>query len=359
MSLITKQSLSVAEVAELIGAELRGDGNTVLDGICSLEQAKAGHLTFISRTLKKETIQTLKEAGIGAAIASKEHVQELAQSTEVPFALILTEEPYASILKLVESFYQVRKPPEGINPQAFVDPSAQIGERVSIQAFCSVGADVVLEDDVVLYPNVTIYPGVRVGARSVIHSGACIREDCVLGADSVVQNGSVIGATGFGYVPHPKLGLVPAPHIGKVVLGDRVDLGANTCVDRGTLGDTRIGAGTKLDNLVQVGHNVQIGSNSIVCGQVGLSGSCKVGDRVTLAGGVGIADHIEVADDCRFGARSGVTHHIREKGDYAGYPAIPGIRWKRQMKSLEQLPKLVRELRSFQKHSQKPQNERE
>ncbi|MCL4157569.1 UNVERIFIED_CONTAM: hypothetical protein GTU68_042966 [Idotea baltica] len=228
----------------------------------------------------------------------------------------------------------------GISEKASVHPSVSIGERVTICEFASVAEDCVIEDDVCIYPGAVIYPGCTLGSGTIIHAGAVIREETKLGAEVIIQSGAVIGGDGFGYYPGPE-GLEPVPQVGNVVLADRVDIGSNACVDRATFGSTRIGSRTKIDNLVQVGHNTKIGMNSIVCGLSGISGSCKIGNGVTLAGGVGVADQVSIEDGAVFAARSGlgtVKHYAT--GVYSGFPAMSASRWRRREVLISRLPEL-------------------
>ena len=178
-----------------------------------------------------------------------------------------------------------------------------------------------------------------------------IREDCIVGSDTVIQNGAVIGADGFGYVPDKELGLAPVPQVGVVVLSDRVDVGANACIDRATLGTTLVGLGTKIDNLVQVGHNTKIGKFAILCGQTGVAGSCDIGNQVVLGGAVGVADHIQIVDGCRIAGKSVVFGNLTEKNDYAGYPARPAGEWRRSMAIVSKLGRDSRKVNSRRERS--------
>ena len=339
-------ALPLSEIASEVGATIQGNVEQNIIGICSTEQAVKSCITFISGSVTAAAVSELSSAGVNAAFASQSAVDEC--SIELPdgFCLLGTKDPFLAIISIIPHFYLVHAPAQGVSPQAFVHPSASLGTNVRVDAFSYVGEDVVLEDNVQLFPNVTVYAGAKVGKASVLHSGVVVREDCQIGPESVIQNGAIIGADGFGYRPDPQRGLVAFPQVGIVSLAARVDIGANACVDRGALGDTVVGLGSKIDNLVQVGHNTKIGSHSILCGQVGVSGSCSIGDQVTLAGGVGVADHVTVASNTRFGARSGITGSVHEAGDYAGWPVVKASEWRRQAALLRSLPKLVKELRA-------------
>ena len=213
-----------------------------------------------------------------------------------------------------------------------------------------IGAEVQIGNNVTIHPHVVIYPGTIIEDDCIIHSGAIIREYCHLKKGCVIQNGAVIGSDGFGYVPDPALGLRAVPQVGRAVLGPLVDVGANSCIDRGALGDTSISLGTKVDNLVQVGHNVSIGEHTIVCGQSGIAGSTRIGARCVLGGSTGVGDHLNIPDDCRFGGNSGVITAIDEPGDYMGHPAIPAQQWRRQGVAVKKLPGLLKDVRSLKKH---------
>ena len=196
-----------------------------------------------------------------------------------------------------------------------------------------------IEDRSVIHPHVTIYPRVRLGQGCVVHAGAVLREDVTLGDHCVIQNGAVIGADGFGYIPDQAGNLHAVPQVGAAKLGNEVHIGANSCVDRGTLGNTTVGDWTKIDNLVQTGHNVSLGQNCIVCGQTGIAGSVSIGNRVVLGGGCGVQDHVSIADGCRFAGHSGVIGDITERGDYAGMPALPARQWRRLVAQLRRMVK--------------------
>lgn len=217
----------------------------------------------------------------------------------------------------------------GVHPSAVVDPSARLGARVAVGALAVIGAGAVIEDDVVVGPGAAIGAGARVGAGSVLRARVVIEDGVVVGRRCWLQAGAVVGADGFGFAPGPR-GAERIHHLGTVVLGDDVEVGANACIDRATLGATVVGPRSKIDNLVQVGHNVHIGSDVLIAGQTGIAGSTTIGDRVIIGGAAGIADHVEVGDDARIAGGAGVTKSVPAGDTWGGYPAQPVRRWIRE-----------------------------
>jgi UDP-3-O-[3-hydroxymyristoyl] glucosamine N-acyltransferase len=330
-------ALTVREVAQKIHGEVHGNAAVRLTGIQPLEFASSGDLSFFAPTSKKQTPELL-------ALARKSEAGALlvpAYDEGIRATQIVTPQPMAALAEIIRHFYRSPQPGRGVHPTAVVDPSAEIGRDVTIGAFAVVGANTKIGDEVTIHPHVVIYAGAKIGRGSVLHAGAVVREFAILGNECLIQNGVVVGSDGFGYVRDPVIGHRHVPHIGTVVLGDRVDIGANSAVDRATLGETRIGEDTKLDNLVTVGHNVTIGRRSLLCGQVGIGGSCKIGSDVVLGGQAGVADHVRIGDGVRAAGQTGLITDTLERGDYAGHPQRPVQLWKRQFVLLQKLPELV------------------
>ncbi|MCL4123974.1 UNVERIFIED_CONTAM: hypothetical protein GTU68_043447 [Idotea baltica] len=263
--------------------------------------------------------------------------------------IIKSKNPHHSFVSIIPLFHEKNIPFSGISDKAEIDPSAKIGKDVSIAAFSVIGRNSIIENNVTIHPNVVVYNDCVIGENSIIHSGAHIRENCSLGKNSLVQNGAVIGSDGFGYIPDPQLGLKQVPQIGKSILKDHVDIGANACVDRGALGDTTIAQGTKIDNLVQVGHNVEIGNHSILCAHAAVGGSTKIGNQVVLGGCVGVADHVEIGNNVRMGGKTVVFYDVKEPGDYLGIPAMPAKQWQRLMVLWTKLPNIIKDMKSLKK----------
>ncbi len=339
-------AIPLKEIAKRVGAEIIGLADQDISTICSLDEPQPQALSFVKDGSRSTLETTLGESQVSALFVPANHDY---RSFKTKSALLPVKDPLAALVSIVSLFIKATEAPPGISAKADIDPSAQIGRNVRIGAFVSIGPNCRIEDEVTILPHVVIYPNVQIGKGSLIHSGAVLREGTRLGADNIIQNGAVIGADGFGYFPSDaKDGaaakLVKIPQVGTVVLDSGVEIGANTCIDRATLGTTRIGIQSKIDNLVQVGHNTKIGAYSIACGQVGIAGSCKIGNQVILGGSVGVGDHITIADGVRVAGRGGVVDDIPEKGDYAGHPAVRVMAWKKSSYALQKLPDLLKRI---------------
>jgi UDP-3-O-[3-hydroxymyristoyl] glucosamine N-acyltransferase len=328
------RGIRVQEIADLISATVIGDSNQLVKSFCALNQPIKDAITFAKSGGSADVKSALASGKLAAIIVPK----ELEKKHSNGVTQLVVKDPLYAISLLTKKFLSAELPAPGLSKMADIHPSAKIGNNVHIGAFCSVGKNAEIKDHAVLFPQVVVYAGAVIGERAVIHSGAVIRENCKVGKDCLVQNGAIVGADGFGYFLNPEKKIQAVPQVGIVEISDEVEIGANTCIDRATIGTTSIGSMTKIDNLVQVGHNTKIGQGSIVCGNAGIAGSCEIGNGVTLGGGVGVADHVKIEDGVRVGGNSGVTGDIKEKGDYVGFPAVKALDWKRQVVSLEKLP---------------------
>ncbi len=328
----------VSQIAELLSAEIVGDPNTVITTICKIEEGVPGGLTFLSNPKYTQYIYTTRAA---AAIVNKSFVPE----QDVPCTLIKVDNSYLAFAKLL-NFYQENKPRKvGISDKACIAPSATIGENVYIGEFASIGEHAVVGNGASIYPQTVVGDNVRVGERTTLYAGVKVYADCVIGNDCILHAGAVIGADGFGFAPQDGQYL-KIPQIGNVVIGNNVEIGANTCIDRATMGSTCIGDNVKIDNLVQIAHNVTIGEGTGMAAQVGIAGSAKVGRRCILAGQVGVAGHITVDDGTVVGAQSGVTHSLKQ-GTYLGSPALPLQEEKRLIIYRRKLPTLFSDVKEW------------
>lgn len=338
--------LTVHDIAQILGGTLRGDGSRKVLNVRPLNEATENDLTFFAPSSKRKKAELFEHARRCPAAAIL--VREIEQEFSAP--QILTPNPLGALIQIASRMYHPPLPALGVHPTAILGNNVTLGKDVKVGAYCVVGDDVVLGDNVIVHPHVVIYAGALIGAGSAIHSGAVIRENVILEEDCYILNGAVIGGDGFGYIPDKQLGHRRIPHIGTVRLEAGVDIGANSTVDRATFGTTLIGKQTKIDNLVMVGHNVRIGARSLLCGQVGISGSSTIGQNVILAGQAGVADHVTIANNVRVGSQAGVVQDIlEEKIDVAGHPAGKHSDWKRNSVLLQRLPELFKAVRRLER----------
>lgn len=333
----------VAQIAEMLSATVEGNPDVIINSVCKIEEGKPGGLTFLANPKYTHYIY---ETEASAVLVNNDFVAE----KPVKATLIRTENAYLAVAKLMEVYQQMRKKKVGISERAYVSSSAKIGKNVYIAEFVSVGDNAVIGDNVQLYPQVCIGDNVRVGDGTTLHSGVKVYIDCVIGKECVIHAGSVIGADGFGFAKDNNGEFIKVPQIGNVVIEDNVEIGANTCIDRATMGSTFIRKNVKLDNLIQVAHNVEIGEGSAFASQVGISGSTKVGKHCILAGQVGVAGHITIGDGVIVGAQSGVTNSIEEKKVVLGSPAIPVMEEKKLIIYRKKLPQLFKQVNDLEKN---------
>lgn len=326
----------LSHLAEHIGAKIVGDETLTITGLCTLENPIPHNITFI-RSESKETAQrTLAKLPPDITVIVPESI---APTSPPPngASMLIVQESYQAFLNLIPLFFAEERPTLGIHPTAFVDPTASIGEGASIGPFvyigprCSIGRNVTMHGHSRLYEDVTLGDGVT------LYGGVSIRHGTQIKDRVTIHDNTVIGADGFGYTPDPKLGLRKVPQLGIVIIESDVEIGANSCVDRGTFGPTVIGRGVKIDNLCQIGHNTMVGNFSIVCGGSAIGGSTKVGDGVIVGGKAGIADHVTISSGVRIGGGSAVLNSLKEAGDYLGYPAIKAFEWRRMQVSIRNL----------------------
>jgi len=333
-------ALSLGEIADIAGGMLeRGDPSVRVNGINTLEAAGPDQVTFLANRRYAKLLPRCR----AAAVVIDEKTPPVGN-----LAYIRCPDPYLGYTKIAHKFAPaIPHPPAGVHPSAAVDPSAVLGEGVAVGPHVTLGAAVRLGDRTVVMSGAYIGDGTRVGPDSIIYPNAVIRERCELGARNIVYPGAVIGSDGFGYAPDALGRFHKIPQMGTVVTGDDVEIGCNTCVDRGALGPTRIARGVKIDNLVQIAHNVTVGEDSAMAAQVGISGSCVIGDRVQLAGQVGIAGHLAIGDGVVVTAQSGVSHDIPAGERWFGYPARPVGRAARIEAAASSLPEMRREHRAL------------
>jgi len=289
----------------------------------------------------KKRIAEAKSSSAGALLIS-EHCPEI-KATQ-----ILTPIPIAAIIELTSLFYERPAPYEGIHSSASVDETAELAEAVSVGPFAVIGKGVRIGARSIIHPHAVIYPFASLGTDCEVHASAVIREYTELGNYCVIQPGAVIGGDGFGYIPDKEIGHRQVPHSGKVVFEDYVDVGANSCIDRAMLGETRLGRSVKVDNQVMIGHNCQIGERTLMVSQVGISGSVKVGRDVVFAGKSSTRDHITIGDNVKVAGKTGITKSVDSNKTVAGYPHYEDVKqWIRVENLIRRLPELFREVKSL------------
>jgi UDP-3-O-[3-hydroxymyristoyl] glucosamine N-acyltransferase len=326
------------ELAGQLGCELLGDGEVEVRGVAGLEQAGPGDLSFLANPRYAPLLATTAASAV-----------IVARGQDAPVPRLVTDNPYFAFASAVALLNPPARPAAGIHPSAQVHPSAVLGEDVHVGALVVVGANTRVGARSVLRPHVVLYDDVTVGEDCLLHSGVQVREGCRLGDRVVVQNAAVIGADGFGFAKDGEGRYRKFPQVGIVVVEDDVEIGALTAIDRAALGETRVGRGSKLDNLVQVGHSVTIGRDSVLCGQVGIAGSSRIGDRVTLAGQVGVAGHLTIGDGVVVTAQSGVPGNVAPGTVLSGSPAIDNRAWLKSSAVFAKLPELQKRLRDLER----------
>lgn len=331
--------MKLAEIARRLDCELQGNGEIEIWRVIGIEKAGLGDLSFISN---KKYFPYLKTTKASAVILSPA-VPPVAMPT------LRTSNPYLAFARAIEFFYAPPPSEDGVHPTAVIHPDAKISKGVSIGAHVVIREGAEISPGVTIHANCTIYPYACIGADSVIHSNAVVREYVNVGKRCVIQNGAVIGGDGFGFAPAGDGTYYKIVQSGIVVLEDDVEVGANTTIDRATVGETRIRAGAKLDNLVQVGHGCDVGENGVLAAQVGLAGSTMVGRNVILAGQVGAAGHLRIGNRVVATAQTGIPHSVEDGQMISGYPAIDNTLWRKASVVFPKLPDMQKRIRELER----------
>lgn len=331
--------MKLSEMAARLNCTLEGDGNTEIHGVAGIEAAQPGEITFL--------VNPRYRAALGATRASA--IFAARDAGPMPIPSLRSENPYLDFARAIELFYQSPKYTPGVHPTAVVAASARLGAGAHVGPYCFVDEDVEIGRNAVLHSYVAIYHGARIGDDFLAHSHCAVREHCRIGSRVILQNGVVVGSDGFGFARLADGRWYKMQQSGPTVIEDDVEIQAGSCVDRATVGETRIARGAKLDNLVQVGHASKVGENALLCGQVGLAGSTRVGKGCILAGQVGAAGHLEIGDGAVLTAQSGVPNDVPAGALYSGYPAMENKQWLKSVAVFHHLPELqkaVRELKA-------------
>jgi UDP-3-O-[3-hydroxymyristoyl] glucosamine N-acyltransferase len=330
--------VKLRDLADRLSCRLEGDGEIEILRVAGLQAARPGDVTFLANRKYESMLGTT-----GASAVLLEKVNPAA-----PCAMLLTPEPYLAFARAVGLFAPASKPAVGVHALAAVSASATVGDGVSVGAFVAIGEGASIGERTVIFPNATIGPGVRIGSDSVIHSNVAVRERVVVGDRVVLQNGVVLGADGYGFVRRDDGSHEKIPQVADVVIEDDVELGANTTVDRPAVGETRIKTGTKIDNLVMVGHGVTIGRNVLMAAQVGIAGSTEIEDDVTFGGQVGVGGHLTIGRGASAVGQSGVTRSLPAGASVGGYPALDAREWRRAAAVYRRLPDLKRRIEELE-----------
>jgi UDP-3-O-[3-hydroxymyristoyl] glucosamine N-acyltransferase len=321
-------------IARILNGTVEGDPETKLNTVARIEEGKTGALSFLSNPKYEPYIYTTDASAVLVR-------NDFAPAKEVRATLIRVDDPYQALARLLAFYEQARPARKGIHPSAVIDESATVGPDVYIGACAVVSENAVVGDGCSIHPQVFIGENVTIGKNCTLHPGVKVYRDCVIGNDCIIHAGAVIGADGFGFAPVSDANFMKIPQIGNVIIEDNVEIGSNTCVDRATMGSTVIRRGVKLDNLIQVGHNVEIGENTVIAAQSGLAGSTRVGRNCMFGGQVGLAGHLSIADGVRIGAQSGVMSTIGEENAILlGYPATDSKQFLRSVAYIRRLPDL-------------------
>jgi len=339
--------MKLGELATRLGAELRGNAELEITGVKGIEDAGPAELTFVANRRYAGLARTTQ----AAAVVVEPEFQEIAAAT------LRIENPYFAFSRALALFYQPPGYAPGIHPTAVIDPTAQIGEGAHIGAYAVVGPGVKLGAHATLLAHVVLYSGVQAGSHFFAHAHAVVRENCILGDKVTLENGVIIGADGFGFAKNNEGHWEKIPQSGPVVIGNHFDVQANATIDRATVGATEIGSGTKVDNLVQVGHGSKVGEHTLLCAQTGLAGSSTVGSNVILAGQVGIAGHCSIGDGAILTAQSGVSHDVPAGKMLSGSPAFDNRLWLRAVSIFQRLPELLKRLDKLEKQVGGPKPE--
>jgi UDP-3-O-[3-hydroxymyristoyl] glucosamine N-acyltransferase len=334
---------SAAQIALMIGGTVQGNADIAVASFGKIEEALAGQLAFLANPKYEEYLYITQ-----ASIIIVNDTQELKQP--IGATLIKVPDAYSAFAVLLDKYQQIqRQQLSGIQQPVYIDATAKMGDNVFIGAFAYIGEKVIVADGVKIYPNAFIGNNVIIGENAIIHPGVKIYHDCVIGKNVVIHAGTVIGSDGFGFAPLANGTFKKIPQIGNVIIEDDVEIGANSTIDRATMGSTLIKAGAKLDNLLQIGHNAEVGNNTIIAAQAGVSGSTKIGNSVMIGGQAGIVGHITIGDGAKINAQSGVSKSLEAGKVVTGSPAHDYTAALRSQATARKLPELEKRIKELEK----------
>jgi UDP-3-O-[3-hydroxymyristoyl] glucosamine N-acyltransferase len=332
------------QIAGILEGEIKGNPDVEVDKLAKIEEGSEGSLTFLANPKYKPFIYKTKAS---ITIVDKTFVAE----HDITTTLIMVEDAYKAFSKLLAYYNQIKLNKFGIEQPSFISENVKYGNDIYVGAFSYIGNSVKIGDNVKIFPNSYIGDNVNIGNNTIIFAGAQIYSDCVIGNDCVINSGAIIGADGFGFAPDEDGEYSKVPQIGNVILEDFVDVGAGTTIDRATLGSTIIRRGVKLDNQIQIAHNVEIGKNTVIAAQTGIAGSTKIGENCQIGGQVGIVGHLTIGNNVKIQAQSGIGRNVKDNEVLQGSPAFGYGDYNKSYVHFKNLPKIIRELNHLQKNS--------
>jgi len=335
--------VTLGELARRLQCPVEGDSGIEIHRVAKIETAGPGDVTFLANPKYAAALASTKASAVIAG----------ADTGGAPCAVIRSATPYLTFARAAQALSPERRPEPGVHPRAWVDAAAMVDPTASIGPFAAIGAGVRIGARTIVHPHAVIGADSVIGADCLIHANVSIRERCTLGDRVIVQNGAVIGSDGYGFAQRPDGSHEKIPQTAPVVIEDDVEIGANTTIDRPAAGETRIKAGTKIDNLVQIAHGVVLGRHVLLAAQVGIAGSTVIGDHVTFGGQVGVGGHLTIGDRVKAVGQSGITNSVAADGFVSGYPAIPNHEWRRSSAVFRKLPEMRRQLKDLTARLQK------
>ena len=334
---------SAQQIAALLGGKIIGDANRKVSDVGPIESAREGQLSFLCDA---KYLPQLAHTNASVVLMT----ESIVFNGDTNATIITVENARAAMGQLLSLVAKAMNPAkQGIEQPSFISAGVNVPEDAYVGAFAYIGKNVTIGKGVQIYPHTYIGDNVQIGDNTILYSGVKVYYNCVIGKDCILHAGVVIGSDGFGFEPNAQGINQKLPQIGNVVIEDDVEIGANTTVDRAMMGSTVIRKNVKIDNLVQVAHNVEVGDSTFMCAQVGIAGSTKVGKHCILAGQVGVAGHITITDNCVFGAQSGIGNHVKKAGMYQGSPIIDAMNWRRSVVGFKQLPELMKKIQDLEK----------
>ena len=341
--------LTAAQIAVLVNGKVDGNADIAVASFGKIEEAQQGQLAFLANPKYEDFLYTTK-----ASIIIVNNTQEIKQP--ITATLIKVPDAYSAFATLLDKYQQIQQQLTGIQQPVYIDATAKIGDNVFIGAFAYIGKNVVVGDGTKIYPSTFIGDNVTIAQHTILHPGVKIYHDCIIGSKVTIHAGSVIGADGFGFAPQADGSFKKVPQIGNVLIEDNVEIGSNTCIDRATIGSTIIKSGAKLDNLLQIAHNVEVGNNTVIAAQTGVSGSTKIGNNVMIGGQAGLGGHLIIGNGAKINAQTGVGKAVKPGTSVTGTPFDEFSKYMRNqafVRSLPQMEKRLKELEALVKELRK------